>query len=40
MGNSFKSGALFFIVVIVFGLLSIGAGKDDATAGSDEVLAP
>ncbi|WP_260682014.1 hypothetical protein [Alkalicoccobacillus porphyridii] len=38
MDNSFKSGALLFIVVIIFGLFAIGAGKDDDTAGSDVIL--
>lgn len=38
MGDSFKSGALFFIVVVIFILFSIGAGRSDATLGSDEII--
>ncbi|MGN7313163.1 hypothetical protein ACTHQ4_18925 [Alkalicoccobacillus gibsonii] len=38
MGHSFKSGALFFIVVIIFILFSIGAGQSDSTLGSDEII--
>ncbi|MDQ0208798.1 hypothetical protein [Alkalicoccobacillus murimartini] len=38
MESSFKSGALFFIVVIIFILFSVGAARSDSTLGSAEII--